>query len=73
MEINGDLDSEKEDEYYDNLYDVYLNESNQYNIYIENDLDPKKMMSFMKTCMIHIKITATTMVSITKMFFSAKF
>ena len=42
-------------------------ESNQYNIYTENDLDPKKMMSVMKICMFYIEIIATTMVSITKM------
>ena len=42
-------------------------ESNQYNIYTENDLDPKKMMNVMKTCMFYIEIIATTMVYITKM------
>ena len=40
MEINDN--SVKGGEYYDNVYDVYLKESGQYNIYIENDLDANK-------------------------------
>lgn len=64
MEINDN--SVKGGEYYDNVYDVYLKESGQYNIYIENDLDANKDDEFMKTCISYIKMIAVTMISILK-------
>ena len=37
--IENDLDANKDDEYYENLYELYQNDSRHYDIYLENTFD----------------------------------